>query len=406
MTGSIYFREGTPLVGQGSPLTAAQQQLISDLQRREQDRATQLPGDAPRDSRRRTRVVLTRDEMWAQPQVIAETLEQEAQFIREAGVTLEKRQVRRLYMVGCGDSLAAAIGVRPLLEALLGCPCEAVESLEYAHYLYGQTDSRTAVIAISSSGVTTRTVEALLRARSCGALVIAVSNTQGTPLMTEADLGLYVHAIRNGWPTQASTGAMAVLYRLGMEAGRARGVETAELERGLAEIPAQMATALRDLDGPTTELSAALATRPIHLFAGGGPSWATALFGAAKVRECTPMHAVAIHLEEFHHYNSQKAGDPLFLIASDGPSLSRALDTAVAGKSLGGQVFAVTDSDRVFEDLADLVLRIPSTAETLSPLLTVVPLQLFAFHLAIAQFKAADEMESPGPELPLRSGPA
>ena len=390
MAGPTQFHEGTPLIGKGSLLTMAHQQLITDLERREHDRAKQLPGDAPMDARRRARVEKTRDEMWAQPEVLTETLQQEAHVIRDAGVALAERKVQRLYMVGCGDSLAAAIGVRPLLEGVLGCSCEAVQSLDYAHYLYGQTGQRTAVIAISSSGVTTRTVEALLRARSCGALVIAISNTRDTPLMTEADLGVYVHATRSGWPTQASTAAMAVLYRLGTEAGRALGVETTSFERGLAEIPAHMAMVLRTLDGPATALGAALATRPVYLFAGGGPSWATALFGAAKVKECTPRHAVAIQLEEFHHYNSQKAGDPLFLIAPNGPSLSRALDTAAAGKSAGGQVFVVTDSARAFESTADVVLQVPSTAEYLSPLVTVIPLQLFAYHLALAQFAAEE----------------
>src|SRR5512135_1592009 len=83
------------------------------------------------------------------------------------------------------------------------------------------------------------------------------------------------------------------------------------------------------------------AGRNIYPYSGGGPAYASALFGAAKVKECSPDHAIAIPLEEFHHYNSQKAGDPLFLLAPHGPGVPRALDTLHEGKRWGGQVYSV-----------------------------------------------------------------
>ena len=102
------------------------------------------------------------------------------------------------------------------------------------------------------------------------------------------------------------------------------------------------------------------------LFAAGGPSYAAALFGAAKVKECSPDHAISIPLEEFHHYNSQKRGDPLFLIAPSGPSVPRARDTAEEGRRWGGTIYAVvTGEESMLDACAHKILRLPSVPEVL-----------------------------------------
>ena len=391
MSTSEHFPVYDPLIGPHSRLAARDQALLAALRDKEREEAASIPADTPLDPYRRHRVDLTLKEMRAQPHAIAETLESEAKTIRKVAKSLTKHQVERLYLVGCGDSLTAGIAVRPFFERVMGIPCEAIQALDYGYYLYSFTSSHAAFVAISSSGVTPRTVEALLRARSQGALTIGVTNTPNAPLMQESDLGLYVRAKREGWPTQASTAAMAALYSLGIEVGRIQGLDTTWAEHELAQVPSLVATTLDRFDGPMAQLGASLAAKPIFLFTGAGQSWATAQFGAAKVRECSIGHAVAIHLEEFHHYNSQKAGDPLFLVSPQGPSFSRAIDTGRAGKSWAGLVYALTSpSQSDFDHSADLVLTLPGISEELSPLIYVVPLQLFAYHLAVAQFANAE----------------
>jgi len=379
-----------PLIGPGSRLGAHGQSLLIALRNKARETAAAIPADTPLDPYRRRRVELTLTEMRRQPEAIAETLEREVDAIQDVARGFARRHLDRVYLVGCGDSLSAGIAVRPLFEHLLGIPCEALQALDYSHYLYHPTGNQTAIVAISSSGVTPRTVEALMRARSQGALTVGVSNTRESPLIREADFGLYVHAERKGWPTQASTAAMAMLYSFGIEIGRVRGMETASARRELVQIPTLVATTLERFDPPMAQLGAELASRPTFLFAGAGQSWATAQFGAAKVRECTPGHAVPIHLEEFHHYNSQKAGDPLFVIAPNGPSLSRALDTVRAGKTWGGMVYVLTGPDDPGDRSADHIFMLPQVSEVFSPLVYVVPLQLFAYHLATAQFANAE----------------
>ena len=389
MTGGRPF--DVPLLGPGSQLDPRQQAIVAALQRAERAGAAQVPSDAPLDPGRRRRVELTRAELWAQPTVIGATLEAESAAIREAGRSLAARRLDRLYVVGCGDSLAAAVAVRPLFERLLHVPCEALQALDHAHYLHGNTDARTAIIGISSSGQTPSTVGALLRARSGEALTIGLSNSPGSPLLDEAELPLRVHATRQGWPTQTTTGAMAVLCRLAVEAAPGAGSDTRAVSEQLARLPELMERTLTQFDAPMAELAGSLVQKSLHLFAGAGGSWGTAQLGAAKVRECTPTHAFAIHLEEFHHYNSQKIGDPLFVVVPDGPSMPRALDTVEAGKAWGGLVYVLSGAcDPAFERLADQVFTLPAISDLLSPLVYVIPLQRFAYHLGLAQFARAE----------------
>ena len=139
------------------------------------------------------------------------------------------------------------------------------------------------------------------------------------------------------------------------------------------------------------QMAAEDAGRAMYLFAGGGPSWAAAMFGAAKVKECTPDHAIAIPLEEFHHYNSQKAGDPMMLIAPAGPSVPRACDTAAEGRRWGGRILSVVTGDEARLDAdSHAVLRLPAVPEVLSALVYSLPVQLYAYHLAMAKFRAAE----------------
>jgi glutamine---fructose-6-phosphate transaminase (isomerizing) len=390
MTSSETFAGYEPLIGSGSRLGKDGQALLIALREEEREAAAGIPADAPLDPYRRRRVELTLEEMRNQPQAITDTLEREAGAIRNVAEHFTKRHLGRVYLIGCGDSLSSGIAVRPWFESLLGVPCEALQALDYGHYLYHLTNSETALVAISSSGATPRTVEALMRARSRGALTVGISNTRESALIRESNFGLYVHAERKGWPTQASTAAMALLYSLGTEIGRARGIDVREARRELGHLPEVVAEALGHFDAPMAKLGAELANKPVFLFAAAGQSWATAQFGAAKVRECTTAHAVPIHLEEFHHYNSQKAGDPLFVIAPYGPTMSRACDTVRAGKAWGGMVYLLTASDQIDDHLADLVLTLPPVSEAFSPLVYVVPLQLFAYHLAVAQFAEAE----------------
>lgn len=384
----------SPLLAPDSVLDDHGREVIQKVYDAEWGKAQELPTDDPLDPKRRKRVEFTWNEIWSQPEAVRSTLEMEHQAISEAARVLAKLDLERIYMTGCGDSISSMIAVRGLYEQLLGIPCEPVQALDFTYYYNRPVDKKTLVITLSSSGATTRTVEAMMVGRALGASTLALSNTPGSPLMEESDLGLTIHAERKGWPTQSSTAAMAILVQLLFEMAGIRGISRTVLEpyeTAFRNIPEQTALTLKAVDASMRAIAKREAGRNIYLYSGGGPAYASALFGAAKVKECSPDHAIAIPLEEFHHYNSQKAGDPLFLIAPHGPGVPRALDTLHEGKRWGGQVYSIVPShDAGPFAQSDEIIELNDVPELLSAFIYTLPVQLFAYHVAMEKFHLAE----------------
>lgn len=355
-----------------SPLDARQRAVVDQVSAAERAHILALPSDDPLDPKRRARVELTGPELFGQPDAVEATLKHNAAALREVRALLES--ARLVYLVGAGDSLAVMDAARVALQTSLGVPCIPIQSLELAYFGRGLLGPDVAVLALSSSGETTRTVEALLVAQNAGARTVALTNTAGSTLEREATLSLLVHATRRGWPTQSSTAALALLLAL------AGAVVDTDLMREVLESSDQIA---------------AIAEREVEarmvLFSGGGPSAAAAVVGAAKVKECTPVHALAIQVEEYHHYNSQKVGEPLLLIAPTGPTVPRAVDTGTDAHRWGGRLYVVTTrGETAFDRLADDLVLLPPVDEAVSPLLTFLPAQLLGYHLGLAGFRAAE----------------
>ena len=385
----------TPLLAANSPLDAVSKALIRNIYEAEQEKAKNLPTDDPLDPKRKKRVMFTHDEMVEQPAVVERNLRSAREPINDFAQFLASKDINRVYMTGCGDSVASMIAVRSAWENLLGIPCEPIQALDFTYFYHQPVDDRSLVVTLSSSGKTTRTVEAMLVARAKGAITLCLSNTQGSPLMKESDRGILIDAERKGWPTQSSTAAMALLYLLGIQYARhaQKNPELVErLESELLRIPDLIETVLSTQKEKINTIAALEAQKEIYLFSSGGPTFGSALIGAAKVKECTPNHAIAIPLEEYHHYNSQKAGDPLWLLAPDGFNVPRAVDTANEGRRWGGKIYSVTtEKNEIFNDLSDEVCFVPEIDEMLSPLLYTIPVQMFAYDLAMEKFALAEQ---------------
>jgi glucosamine--fructose-6-phosphate aminotransferase (isomerizing) len=387
----------TPLLRPDSPLDDRSKSLIREIYAIEKAKALALPTDDPMDPKRLARVKFTWKEIWEQPEIITNNLDLEKESVAEAAACIASKSIDRIYMTGCGDSIASLLAVRSFFEELLGIPCEAIQALDFTYYYNRPITDRTLVITLSSSGATVRTVEAMLLARSKGANTLTLSNTPGSPLMRESTRGILIRAERKGWPTQSSTAAMALLYQLGIDIARRRGYSSEMLDGYqslLLQTPKLIEKVLAEHNEKIIEVSEAEAERHVYLYSGGGPAFASTLIGAAKIKECTPDHAIAIPLEEYHHYNSQKAGDPMFLTAPSGPSVPRALDTAREGQRWGGQVYSiVSDGDHTLDLDSNCVFTLPKMNELLSPLVYTVPVQLFAYHVAMSKFRRAGALE-------------
>jgi len=339
------------------------------------------------DPRRRARVELTRAEMMAQGAAIATTRAMAQDALREIAARLAARALRRVVITGCGDSWFVGIGVRHAWEASTGWPVEAAQALDFAAYGSATVEAHTLVIGLSAGGNTPAVMGALRAAQARGAFTIGVSNTPDSPVLRAFDGALVVHATRKGWPTQSSTATMALLIDLACAVVPDAGAVQETLARGLDAIPALVDGVAATLDAQMASLAQKLAPVGIILFTGLGPNLATAAFGAAKVKELSPIHALALPLEEYHHYRSQKRGDPIFVVATDPASRARALDTLLVSRAIGGHGIAVlagTDDD--LAGVGDHVVTVPAVPPSLAALVASVPLHLFAYHFAMARF--------------------
>ncbi len=343
--------------------------------------------DEAHDPHRRARVERTRAEMMAQGAAIATTRALAQDALREIATRLARRAIRRVVITGCGDSWFAGIGVRHAWEAVTGWPVEAAQALDFAAYGSTTVDAHTLVIGLSAGGNTPAVMEALRAAQARGAFTIGVSNAPDSPILQAFDGALVVHATRKGWPTQSSTATMALLIDLACAVAPNAGATRESLVRGLDDIPALIDGVAATLDAQMATLAQDLAPVGIILFTGLGPNLATAAFGAAKVKELSPIHAFALPLEEYHHYRSQKRGDPIFVVATDPASRARALDTLLVSRVVGGHGIAIlAGEDGELAGVSDHVVTVPTVPSSLAALVASVPLHLFAYHFAMARF--------------------
>ena len=341
--------------------------------------------DVSGDPARLRRVALTRAEMLAQEAAIGATLEAEAGALASIGAMARARRIDHVVVLGCGDSWFVGMGVRHAFERLTGRPLIAAQALDFAAFDHAGTGPGGLVVGISAGGNTPVVMDALRAARRRGAMTVGMSNTAGAPLLVEFDGGLLVHATRRGWPTQSSTATMALLVALGL-AIVGEGPERTAIAAGLATAPAAGRATLAAADAAMAALGSALADAREIFFAGAGPHFATACFGAAKIRELSPVHATAFPLEELHHYRLPKRGDALILVVPDAASRPRALDTAIVGLAEGARVHALlAAADPELEGLLAGAIRVPASDAALAPIVHAPALHAFAYHFAMAR---------------------
>lgn len=356
------------------------------IQDRLKDIRRESSSDKPGDAERFRRVGLTGKEMMAQGAAIRNTLAANVDPLAAIGRDLAKRRLRRTIMVGCGDSWISGAGVRYALEKALGCPCEPYEAFDFASYGVSTVDDETLVIGLSSSGKTEPVMEGLAASAEKGAYVVGMSNTLGSPLMEQFPGTLHIQATRGGWPTQSSTAAMALKLGLASAIARAQGRtdEADTLDAALADLPGQVDAVSNAFYAPARNLAQHLARADLVLLTGAGPYYAPAAFGAAKLKELAPIHAICFPLEEYHHYRTQKAGDPMFLIAPDAVSHTRAVETAIMSQGEEGFCIAlVPEGETEIAEIADVAWHLPKVPEVVAPIIYSIPLHLFGYHMAV-----------------------
>ncbi|MDB4932484.1 MAG: glutamine amidotransferase [Myxococcaceae bacterium] len=307
----------------------------------------------------------------------------------EMGIGVEDaKAIKRVVFLACGTSYHAALHGRYLLEGLARVPAvaELASEFRYRDPVVGEGDL---VVAVSQSGETADTLAAAKEAKERGARILAVVNVQGSAIARMAHGTLYTHAGPEIGvaSTKCFTAQLAALTMLAIHLGRARGTLSAEKGRALlaefVQIPNKMRTALEGAKHVESVARAILHTRDA-LFLGRGLSSAIALEGALKLKEISYVHAEGYAGGEMKH-------GPLALVDREMPvvcllpsdsTLEKMLSNVQEVRARDGNVIAIVDDERVAKDLATHTIKVPATVEALTPLLTIVPLQLLSYYVA------------------------
>ncbi|MER3488194.1 MAG: glutamine--fructose-6-phosphate transaminase (isomerizing) [Thermus sp.] len=332
-------------------------------------------------------------EIYEQPWVLENTLGgrlREEEGTVALGLGLDPLWVRRIHILACGTAFYAGWVGKHLLEGLARIPVEVEVASEY-RYRNPVVEEGTLAIAISQSGETIDTLEALREAKRRGARSLGVINAKGSTLTREVEDVLYIHAGPEIGvaSTKAYTAMLAAMALLALFLGRARGTLSKEEAQGL----------IREMRKLPRLVEEALEKRPLvahvaekyhqaqdFLFLGRQIQAPTAYEGALKLKEISYIHAEAYPAGEMKHGPIALIDEhlPVVVLATEGPLYEKTLSNIQEVRARGGRVIAVaTEGDERIRTLAQEVLYVPKVHPLLAPIVSVVPLQLLAYEIAV-----------------------
>ena len=303
-------------------------------------------------------------------------------------------KARRMIIVACGTSWHAGLIGKQLIEQMCRIPVEVAYASEF-RYSNPVIEPGDVVIAISQSGETADTLAAIQLARENGALIFGVVNAVGSSIARASDTGIYIHVGPEIGvaSTKAFTGQVCVLTMLALQLGHELGSlpdnEYHYTIGKLAEIPELMEEMLKSkMDDQIKRMALTYTYVRNFLYLGRGYNYPVALEGALKLKEISYIHAEGYPAAEMKH-------GPIALIDSDMPTIfiathhqlyQKIISNMKEVKARNGKILAiVTRGDKEVKAIADNIIEIPPTLNTLVPLLTVIPLQLLSYHVAVAR---------------------
>ena len=307
--------------------------------------------------------------------------------------------VTRIEFVACGSAYYAALVGAATIQSWTGIPARANIGSEF-RYGPPPLDEHTLVIAVTQSGETADTIAPTRLARDRGCPIIAVTNTVGSAITREADAVLFLQAgpeiavaASKTFVTQVTT-----LVILAAAIAKIRGSlpEAEELALGAAlrALPAAAARALESAAAVTSDLARRYVNSRGFMFVGRGSTYPAALEGALKLKEVSYVHAEGYAAGELKHgpISLLDAECPLVAVATRSSVYDKLISNVMEGRARDARVIAVaTEGDPAIEHYADDVCWVPDTHEALSPVLAIIPLQLFAYHMAVARGTDVDQ---------------
>jgi len=335
-------------------------------------------------------------EIMEQPESIRNTLRgrllEEEGTVKLGGLNITDEdllKVQRIVITGCGTSWHAGLIGEYMMEELARIPTEVEYASEF-RYRNPIVDEHTLVVGISQSGETADTLAALREAKRRGARTLGLVNVVGSTIAREVDGGIYLHAGPEIGvaSTKAFTSQIAALALLTLKMGRLRALsilQGREVVRSLAKLPELVATVLAK--APQVEQIAERLQRATNvLYLGRGYNFPVALEGALKLKEISYIHAEGYPAAEMKHGPIALIDDlmPVVFIAPTDAVHQKVVSNVEEVKARGGRVIAIaTEGDAALARLADHRIEIPETLDLLTPVLSVLPLQLLAYYIAV-----------------------
>jgi len=297
--------------------------------------------------------------------------------------------IQRIQIVACGTSWHSGLVGRHVIEDLTGLPVQVEYASEY-RYRRQLALPGTLTIAISQSGETADTLEAMRAARAAGSRVLGLVNVVGSTIARESEGGIYLHAGPEIGvaSTKAFTSQIVALVLLALYLGRQRGLEQEqgqEVVCRLAQLPQLVARTL-ELDAQVQAIAQRFSARSNFLYLGRGVNFPVALEGALKLKEISYIHAEGYPAAEMKHGPIALIDEnmPVVFVAPRDEVYQKVVSNMQEVKARGGRIIAITtEGNGDLSALADHQLRVPATAPLLSPILTTIPLQLLAYHIAV-----------------------
>jgi len=343
-------------------------------------------------------------EIFEQPQTIADSLSGRLDLttgqVVLGGIASHSRELvraKRVIIVACGTAWHAGLVGEFLFEQLAQLPTDVDYASEF-RYRNPIIEQDTVMIVISQSGETIDTLAALREAKERGALTLGIVNSVGSTVARETDAGVYLHVGPEIGvaSTKAFTGQLSVLSLLALYIARRRHMAQQSLEQyiqALKEIPDQIETILK-LSDYIHEVAEMYSQRENWLFLGRGYQFPVALEGALKLKEISYIHAEGLPAAEMKHGPIALITPemPVVFIAPKSSQYEKVIGNVEEVRARGGKIIAVaTEGDETIHQYSDHVFTVPDTLEELQPMLTVIPLQLLAYHAAVIRGHDVDK---------------
>lgn len=342
-------------------------------------------------------------EIFEQPTTIAECmrgrLNAEENWVKLGGMDEYKMRMvhaERMIILGCGTSWHAGLIAEYLFEDLARLPVEVEYASEF-RYRNPLVRERDVVLAISQSGETADTLAALELAKNRGALTYGIVNVVGSSIARLTHSGSYIHVGPEIGvaSTKAFTGQVVTLTMMALALGYERGFlpksRYQHLVQELASIPEKAAILLEKCQKQVEYIAGEFKNANNALYLGRGYNFPVALEGALKLKEISYIHAEGYPAAEMKHGPIALIDEnmPVFVMATNPSAYDKILANIQEVKARKGRVVAlVTEGDETIKEMADFSIEIPAVEEPFTPLLSVLPLQLLAYH--IAQLRGCD----------------